>query len=90
MDALRNYGLVGGFLGNVLFIDWRLEYRYYKGAFRPTFFDSTYERNRGTYITEFIDLAKDPSSSANETTVNGVYGDRITSYNVCYTKLLRS
>ncbi|MCE1207241.1 MAG: hypothetical protein LWX00_07525, partial [Spirochaetia bacterium] len=39
----HNYGAAAGFLGNVLFINWRLEYRYFTGIFRPSFFDSTYE-----------------------------------------------
>ncbi len=41
---LKNWGAAAGFMGNVLFIDWRLEYRYFTGAFKPAFFDSGYEQ----------------------------------------------
>ena len=42
----KNYGLAAGLFGNVWFIDWRLEYRYYTGVFKPAFYDTGYERSR--------------------------------------------
>lgn len=72
-DALQNYGFMTGFMGRVLFIDWRLEYRFYRGAFRPSLFDGTYERNRAQYAVDFINLAQNPVSQ--EATINGIYGE---------------
>ena len=43
-------------MGNVLFIDWRLEYRYFTGVFRPAFFDSGYERQAPSLVQEWAEL----------------------------------
>lgn len=73
--ALKNWGAATGFIGNVLFIDWRLEYRYFTGAFSSPFFDSSYERRRSTLVKEWagylngtVDIEQSPS-------VMGVYGE---------------
>jgi len=73
-DAFRNYGFISGFMGKALIVDWRLEYRYYRGAYRPTFFDNTYERNRVKYAQDFYNLLTTPNAS-NDVTVNGIYGE---------------
>ena len=72
LDAFRNYGVASGFLGNILFIDYRLEYRLQRGAFRPTFFDAAYERNRGTYAKEFAAMLQSVTEQA---TTQGIYGE---------------
>jgi len=72
LDAFRNYGVVSGFLGNILFIDYRLEYRLQRGAYRPTFFDAAYERNRGTYAREFASMLQSVTEQA---TTQGIYGE---------------
>jgi len=74
LDALRNYGFVSGFMGRMILIDWRLEFRHYRGAYRPTFFDASYERNRTQYAQEFAALLLDPAST-DYYTVNGIYGE---------------
>ena len=71
---LKNWGAAGGFMGNVLFIDWRLEYRYFTGYFKPAFFDSTYDRMRGQYATQYLGYLANPSSYDDAPTVMGVYG----------------
>lgn len=73
LDRLRNYGVSAGFLGNILFVDWRLEYRLFRGTFRPAFFDASYERVRGSYVYDMAALLS--SGSENQVTVNGVYGE---------------
>jgi len=73
-EAFRNYGFISGFMGKALIVDWRLEYRYYRGAYRPTFFDNTYERNRVKYAQDFYNLLTTPNDS-NDVTVNGIYGE---------------
>lgn len=73
-DAFRNYGFISGFIGKAFIVDWRLEYRYYRGAYRPTFFDNTYERNRVKYAQDFYKLLTTPNAS-NDVTINGIYGE---------------
>jgi hypothetical protein len=74
MDSFRNYGLTAGFFGNLLFVDWELEYRYYRGVYRPTFFGRSYERLRGTYVEKFHQYAQNPDTSDYDGLVQGVYG----------------
>ena len=49
---LKNWGAAAGFLGNLIIPDftYRLQYQVYTGNFRPQFYDSAYERNRGRYV----------------------------------------
>ena len=71
----KNWGAATGFLGNVLFIDWRLEYRYFTGIFRPAFFDSTYERSRSIYVQQYIGYLDGTQSISTAPTVMGIYGE---------------
>jgi len=71
----KNWGAAAGFLGNVLFIDWRLEYRYYTGLFRPSFFDSTYERSRSLYVQEYLKYMDGSVSIDTAPKIMGVYGE---------------
>ena len=73
--SIRNWGAAGGVMGNILFIDFRLEYRYFTGIFRPSFFDSTYDRMRGQYALEYAKYVKDSTLISNAPTVMGVYGE---------------
>ena len=73
-EAFRNYGFISGFMGKALMVDWRLEYRYYRGAYRPTFFNNTYERNRVKYAQDFYYFLTTTNTS-NDVTVNGIYGE---------------
>jgi len=76
--GLRNYGLTTGFFGNILMIDYNLEFRYYNGIFRPTFFNTTYERIRGSLVEdtgsylEYLDSGT--GSDDYDETVMGIYG----------------
>jgi hypothetical protein len=74
-QELKNWGAAGGLIGRVLFIDWRLEYRYYTGIFKPSFFDSTYDRKRSEYVLEYEGYLSNPTLYANLPTVMGVYGE---------------
>lgn len=69
----KNYGVAAGLFGNVWFIDWRLEYRYYTGAFKPAFYNGAYERSRSQYVTEVLSYLG--SSGTDETVTMGVYGE---------------
>ncbi len=72
---VKNWGAAGGLMGNVLFIDYRLEYRYFTGAFRPSFFDATYDRKRGDYVLEYAGYLGGTTAYADTPTVMGVYGE---------------
>jgi hypothetical protein len=74
-NKLKNWGAAGGLLGNVLFIDWRLEYRYFTGNFRPSLFDTTYDRMRGQYAVQYLGYLKNPSSYNDTPTIMGIYGE---------------
>jgi hypothetical protein len=74
-EAMRNYGLESGVFGNVLFVDYRLSYRYYQGSFRPTLFGPSYERLRGVYALDAYEYLLDPSAADNDKVVMGVFGE---------------
>ena len=74
-DSFRNWGASSGLIGNVLFVDWRLEYRYYTGAFKPSFFDSSYERRRSGLVEEWAGYLSDPASIDQSPSMMGVYGE---------------
>jgi hypothetical protein len=71
----RNWGAAAGFMGNVLFIDWRLEYRYFTGAFKPAFFDAGYERRRPLLLDEYAGYLSGLKAIEDSPTVMGVYGE---------------
>ncbi|MFH2113826.1 MAG: FecR family protein [Spirochaetota bacterium] len=72
---LRNWGATAGFMGNVLFIDWRLEYRYFTGVFKPAFFDSGYERRRPELLDEWAGYLSGTVAMDQSPSVMGVYGE---------------
>ncbi|MGA2545699.1 MAG: FecR family protein [Rectinemataceae bacterium] len=72
--TFNNWGAAGGLIGNVLFLDWRLEYRYFTGNFVPSLFDGTYDRMRGQYAVQYDNyLLSGTSSSAPD--IMGIYGE---------------
>lgn len=74
-EQLRNWGAATGFIGNVAIIDWRLEFRYFTGAFRPAFFDSAYERAKGAYAQEYAAFLTTPATYDAAPNVMGIYGE---------------
>ncbi len=72
LNNFRNFGWNTGLFGNILFINYRLEYRYFDGVFKPSFFDSSYERLKGTYIDDINTYLASPT---NEAPVMGIYGE---------------
>lgn len=73
--SLQNWGADAGFMGNVLFIDWRLEYRYYTGFFKPAFYDKSYDKMRSSYVAQYANYIADPTSYGADPTVMGIYGE---------------
>lgn len=72
-SAFGNYGLIGGLIGKVAFLDWRLEYRQYRGAYRPTLFNALYERNRSRYALEYAALMA--AEEFDPAVLHGIYGE---------------
>jgi hypothetical protein len=72
---LRNWGAAAGFMGNVLFIDWRLEYRYFTGVFKPAFFDAGYERRRPELLDEWAGYLSGDTVMDQSPSVMGIYGE---------------
>ncbi len=73
--TLRNYGWNAGVFGNILFIDYNLEYRYFDGIFKPAFFDSSYERLRGMYVDDLNTYLADQNNPVYDTVTMGIYGE---------------
>jgi hypothetical protein len=69
---LKNYGFAGGLLGNIFIADYRIEYRNYKGTFKPAFYGPNYDRIRGEYAVELKDELLNPQSVV---PVMGIYGE---------------
>ncbi|MFQ3620186.1 MAG: FecR family protein [Spirochaetales bacterium] len=72
---VRNYGLLGGFLGNLSLFTYRLEYRQYQGIFRIGYFDSLYDRNRPLEAKKILDFLANPQDPAYDKETLGIYGE---------------
>ena len=70
-----NWGASTGFMGNILFLRWRLEYRYFTGLFRTSYFDSLYERNSGAEALSYVPYLDGTKSIGSEPTFSGVFGE---------------
>ncbi|HTX72538.1 MAG TPA: FecR domain-containing protein [Rectinemataceae bacterium] len=73
--TIKNWGAATGAMGNVLFIDWRLEFRYFTGIFTPSLFDTTYDQKRAQYAVQYAAYATDPTLVPDLPTVMGIYGE---------------
>jgi hypothetical protein len=72
---LENYGTMTGVFGNLLFLDYRLDFRTYNGMFRPFFYDGSYDRVRGQRAVNTVDYFQDPSAPKFDNSSMGVYGE---------------
>ena len=71
--ALHNYGAMAGVLGNILFIDYQLEFRYSDGLFQPGFYGPLYDRESPQRVLDLLTYLGDPA--ANNIQTLGVYGE---------------
>jgi hypothetical protein len=69
---LNNYGIAAGIFGNIFIADYRLEYRNYRGTFRPAFYGKNYDRVRGEYAQE---LRSNLLNAPEIDPVMGIYGE---------------
>ncbi len=71
-DSFRNYGAAAGGYGKLFGIDWRLEWRYFNGTFKPAFYNTTYDRLRGQLVEQ---IAAELTSAAGDSEYTmGIYG----------------
>ncbi|MDC7225513.1 MAG: FecR family protein [Spirochaetales bacterium] len=75
ISALNNYGLIGGFFGNILNFEYRLEYRFSKGVFTPSFYANDYLTNKTSQYYELLDYIAAPLDSDYQEYTMGIYGD---------------
>ena len=73
--ALRNFGIETGLFGNLLGLNYRLEYRLFNGIFQPSFYNSNYERMRGQYAQDILNYLASPNSAQYDTSTMGIYGE---------------
>jgi hypothetical protein len=71
----KNYGVAAGLFGKAWVIDWRLEYRYYTGVFKPGFYNSGYEASRSQYVVEVLQYLTDMANPDYNASTMGVYGE---------------
>jgi len=75
LKNFNNFGVSTGVLGNVFFIDYRADFRFYKGIFKPMLFATDYHRRRGSYVRQFSDFFADPTAAEFQQPTMGVYGE---------------
>lgn len=73
--TVQNYGFMAGLLGNILMVDYRLEFRRFDGAFKPAFYSAPYDRIRGERAIETVAFLRNPDSEEFQGSVMGVYGE---------------
>jgi hypothetical protein len=71
----KNWGLMAGVLGNISVIDYRLEFRYTDGTFRPSFYDELYDRLSKDYVIDLVTYLSDPGNPKYDVQTMGVYGE---------------
>ena len=71
----KNWGVDAGVLGNLLFLDYRLEFMYSDGIFRPRFFGPSYDRVSPIKVAEFALYLGDPGNQLYDLQRMGVYGE---------------
>jgi len=77
-NQLKNFGWSAGVFGNILIIDYRLDFRFSKGLYRPQVFQATYPRTRLDYLKDInVYLQNAYNGVANpidDVVTTGIYG----------------
>ncbi|MFW5728570.1 MAG: FecR domain-containing protein [Spirochaetota bacterium] len=71
----ETYASMSGVMGTLFGVDYRLDFRSYKGFITPGFYDSNYDRRRGDYAAGLIEYLADPDDPAYEDETLGIYGE---------------
>ena len=72
---LRNYGIASGVFGNISIFDYRLEFRNFRGVFRPAFYDEDYDKVRGEEARDLLAYLDNPDLPAYDNSTLGVFGE---------------
>lgn len=72
---INNFAVMGGLRGKMLIMKWSLEYRYFKGIFKPGFFGANYDRERKAYAQQVMNYLMDPSLEEFQNQSMGIYGE---------------
>lgn len=72
INTMNNYGAITGVLGNILIMDYRLEYRYLKGLFSP-FYNQIYDRYRTEIAAQLMQQIAAPEDFNDVT--QGIFGE---------------
>ena len=70
----RNYGASAGVMGNLLILDYKLEYQYADGVFYHGFYNSTYDKMRGERIKEILTYVDNIDTAEEVDPRQGIYG----------------
>ncbi len=77
-NQLKNFGWSTGVFGNIAIVDYRLDFRFSKGLYRPQVFSATYPRTRIEYleqINQYIDNAYAGNANPiDDQVTTGIYG----------------
>jgi len=69
----KNWGAMTGLLGNILVVDYRVEYRYSVGTFKPGFYGPLYDRQSQDLAAELVAYLSDPG--AYQGSQMGIFGE---------------
>ncbi|MDC7126033.1 MAG: FecR domain-containing protein [Spirochaetales bacterium] len=75
LSGVTNFGVSGGILGKLFFLDYRLEYRLSKGIFTSAYFGNSYLTYKQSRYDEILDYISDTSNEEYHKTTMGVYGE---------------
>ncbi len=71
----RNWGVDAGIFGKLLMLDYRLEFLYSHGTYRPFFYGPLYDIESLFYVEDLVTYLDDPSLPDWDTQRMGVYGE---------------
>ena len=71
----RNWGVDAGIFGKMLILDYRLEFLYSHGTYRPFFYGPLYDVESLLYVEDLVTYLADPSLPDWDTQRMGVYGE---------------
>ena len=70
----NNFGVTAGVLGNIFIFDYRFEFQWFDGFFKPGFYDESYDRLRGERARDVVNYLRNPGNPEYDQTTLGVYG----------------
>ncbi len=71
----RNWGVDAGIFGNLFVVDYRLEFLYSLGTFRPFFYGPMYDLESLDNVKDVVAYLDDPSLAKWDTQTMGIYGE---------------